>query len=394
METKKLHFVHFVIDDKFIHDSIRCFQMANLTENNFYCISRKIKGHNYLDKEEVEFIPPVSLNAFIENLKVDDVVVLHSLYAMPADFICKIPHVVKIIWYGWGFDLYSNDYPIKPLIPFENGRLLPRTKEKIGPFLFMNKIFKRLKFQSKINNFKSNSADIIYRAISRIDFFAGVFPSEYDLLKKHCPYFHAKQLTHNYIHPEEFDIKDIDNIKKINGHNILLGNSAAYLCNHLDIMYTLFNKTTIRDYNIYCPLSYDGNMFYIKMVIKEGKKLFGDRFKPMLNYLPFDEYTKIIQSCNSVILGYEQQSATCTCLTSLWNGLKVFVPKDSMNYNEYRNQEGLEIYSIEDDLDDSTISMCMSNCLIEQRKKISSIYSYNRWQEDLQDAINILRAEI
>lgn len=35
MKTKKLHFVHFVIDDKFIHDSIRCFQMANLTKNNF-----------------------------------------------------------------------------------------------------------------------------------------------------------------------------------------------------------------------------------------------------------------------------------------------------------------------------------------------------------------------
>ena len=65
-----------------------------------------------------------------------------------------------------------------------------------------------------------------------------------------------------------------------------------------------------------------------------------------------------------------------------------------MNYDEYRNQEGLEIYSIEDDLDDSTILKCMSNCLIEQRKKISSIYSYNRWQEDLQNAINILRAEI
>ena len=98
MEAKKLHFVHFVIDDKFIHDSIRCFQMANLTENNFYCISRKIKGHNYLDKEEVEFIPPVSLNAFIENLKVDDVVVLHSLYAMPADFICNKFNLSKIVY--------------------------------------------------------------------------------------------------------------------------------------------------------------------------------------------------------------------------------------------------------------------------------------------------------
>ena len=385
----KPKFVHFVVDDKFIPDSIRCFQDTDLTINKFYYLTEVPSTVRYIKDTLVENINIHQLNDVINQLDEGNVVVLHCLYALPARFICNIPQNVKVIWYAWGFDIYSNGYPIRPLIDLGDV-LLPRTKSKMSNFIKLKDLLGRFRVIIDFRGYHTKSASLLYKAIARVDYFAGVFPSEYDLLRKQCELFQAKRITHNYIHPEEFSIKDISEPCNVSGNNILLGNSAAYLCNHLDIMHALYEQTTIRDYDVYCPLSYGGNQYYIKAVVKEGKALFGDRFKPLLDYLPIDKYTKIIQSCSSIILGYKQQAATCNCLTSLWNGLKVFLPKTSMNYEEYKNVEGLRIYSIEEDLNDLMLSSKPDFDIMQQRKIISDLYSYDRWQKDLKESLKIM----
>lgn len=387
--VEKPRFIHFVVDDKFIPDSIKCFQDADLTSNKFYYLTENPAAVKYIKNTIVEYINIKQLSDVINQLIVSDVVVLHCLYALPAQFICKIPKSIKVVWYAWGFDIYSNGYPIKPLIDL-NGALLPLTKSKMNYFLGLKNLLERFRVITDTKGYHTKSSIIQYAAIARVDYFAGVFPSEYDLLKKHCTHFKAKRVTHNYIHPEEFALNDILEPCHVSGNNILLGNSAAYLCNHLDIMHALYDQTTFRDFDIYCPLSYGGNRYYINAVVKEGKSLFGNRFKPLLNYLPLGEYTTIIQSCSSIILGYKQQAATCNCLTSLWSGLKVFLPKTSMNFEEYGNVEGLRVYSIEDDLNDMVLSSKPDFDIVQQRKILSDIYSYERWEKDLKEALKIM----
>lgn len=387
--NNKLRFVHFVVDDKFIPDSIKCFQDADLTTNKFYYLTENPTAVKYIKNSIVEYINIKQLNDIINLLEDDNVVVLHCLYALPAKYICKIPMNVKVIWYAWGFDIYSNGYPINPLIDLGDV-LQPMTKSHMRSFIALKDLLGRFRVITDTKGYHTKSASMQYKAISRVDYFAGVFQSEYDLLRKHCQYFQAKRITHNYIHPEEFALKDISEPSNVSGNNILLGNSAAFLCNHIDIMHALYNQTTLRDFDVYCPLSYGGNQYYIKAVVKEGKKLFGDKFKPLLDYLPFDEYTKIIQSCSSIVLGYKQQAATCNCLTSLWNGLKVFLPKTSMNYDEYKNVDGLKVYSIEEDLNDLVLSSKPDFDIVNQRKIISDLYSYDRWQKDLKESLKIM----
>lgn len=386
----KPRFIHFVVDDKFIPDSIKCFQDANLTNNKFYYLTENPSAVSFIGKTIVEYINIKQLEDVISQLKKDDVVVLHCLYALPARFICLIPDGVKVIWYAWGFDLYSNEYPIKPLIELDCDRLLPATKSKVKGLILLKELLRRYRVLTDTKGYHTKSASEQYKAISRIDYFAGVFLSEHQLLREQCKYFRAKRIVHDYIHPEEFAAKDINEPTVLTGNNVLLGNSAAFLCNHIDILRSLYNQTKNHNFDIYCPLSYGDNAYYVKQVIKEGTRLFGNHFKPMLKYLPFDEYTKIIQSCGSIILGHQRQAATCNCLTSLWNGLKLFLPQTSMNYEEYKNVEGLKVFSLENDLNDDALKMNIEQDLRKQREIISSIYSYERWVENLRNSINII----
>ena len=135
----KPRFIQFVVDDKFIPDSIKCFLDANLTINKFYYLTENPSAVSFIGKTIVEYINIKQIEDVISQLKKDDVVVLHCLYALPARFICLIPDGVKVIWYAWCFDLYSNDYPISPLIELDNDRLLPATKSKVKGLILLKK---------------------------------------------------------------------------------------------------------------------------------------------------------------------------------------------------------------------------------------------------------------
>ena len=386
----KPRFIHFVVNDKFIPDSIKCFLDAGLTTNKFYYLTENPKVDGFLGNTVIECVNIQQVSVVIDNLKCDDVVVLHCLYALPAKLICKIPQSIRVIWYAWGFDLYGNEYPIRPLLDVGEEKLKPMTKSKVRRLIWLKDALRKYRVITETKGYLTKSASAQYQAIARVDYFAGVFASEHKLLQDNCSFFHAKRITHNYIHPEEFSSKDIDKQQSITGNNVLLGNSASFLCNHIDILHALYKQTREHNYDIFCPLSYGGNSFYVNSVVKEGKRLFGERFIPLLDYLPLDEYTKIIQSCGSIVLGYQRQAATCNCLTSMWNGLKVFLPATSMNYKEYKNVEGLKVFSIEDDLDDMSLRLSMESDLKKQREIISSLYSFERWIEDLKDSLNII----
>lgn len=142
--------------------------------------------------------------------------------------------------------------------------------------------------------------------------------------------------------------------------------------------------------NIISPLSYQIIPTYLERVITIGEKILGERFKPLKNYLPFDEYNKIMNSCNTIILGQKQQAATCNCLTAMWNGLRLFMPKDSMNY-QYYSQLGMKIFSIEDDFPDNP--QLSDEDIMHNRGIIENYYSFRTWQNDLQNALDLINSE-
>lgn len=381
-----LKFAHFVTDEKFIPDSIKCFETAGLTDNTYYFVRVNNKNVCFLDINKVNFISIEEAKKIIRSNQYD-VVCLHNLYSLPIKFISCIHPSVKVIWYAWGFDLYSNPAPTGPLLHIGE-KFMPITKSfKPKEFIF-NTILKTtkhivknvLKFSSSVH-----SSDV-YAAIHRVDYFAGVFENEYEMMMEEQSCFKAKKIVQNYIHPEEFQLNDINAPVKLTGHNILLGNSASSHNNHVDIM------LMIKDYipngvDIISPLSYQIVQSYQEKVMAAGAELFGDRFKPLKGYLPFDEYNKIMNSCDTIVLGQKQQAATCNCLTAMWNGIRLFMPRDSMNY-KYYSQLGLKIFSIEDDFPDNP--RLSNEDIMNNRRIIENYYSYRAWVRDLQNSLTIL----
>lgn len=383
-------FYHFIIDDIFIPDSIRCFLDAKLTDNRFFFITENPNYELKFYHNKIELLNLSETINIINNIESYDVIILHSLYSLPLNVIVQIDPKIKVIWYAWGFDLYNNPLPGWPLIKLNND-LLPLTKKLMRKVFFKENVLNRTKHIIKKLIRPGYSPDSLRKALARIDCFAGVFSEEYDLLKNKYPYFKAKRLTHNYIHPEEFNITDLNNQVDITGNNILLGNSALYLVNHLDILQVLKEKldSASMPFNIICPLSYAGREAYVKEVIKEGKRLFGAKFIALTEFLPFNEYQKVVKSCNVIILGQIRQAATCNCLSSIWNGLRLFVYDTSMNYKHYNN-EGLKVYPISSISCEDIKKQRTFNDVLKDRNIIESHYSYRQWVEDLKNSIKIM----
>lgn len=381
---KKFNYIHFVTDEKFIKDEIRCYEEANLTTNQYFFVGQKDKTFKFIDSKSVTIISINDvLTLFADNSI--DAVCLHNLYCLPYDLIAKIPKRIAVIWYAWGFDLYSNPAPLNPLLSVgdrymaETYKLAKRTSLKVHAKKIIKDIIKTIiSDKDKLNQAKE--------AIERVDYFAGVFPMEYDMLKEAIPYFKAQKITHNYIHPQEFKLENINEEPQINGKNILLGNSASLFGNHIDIM-KLIAPYVEDDVKIICPLSYAGTPIYIQEVIKQGKKIFGNKFVPLTTYLSLEEYTKTMRSCNRFVMGMIQQAATCNCLTSLWDGIKIYAPKNSMNYTQY-NDMGIKFYSIEDDFGRETDGQYEN--LELNRRIIEENYSYRSWIRDLKESFEIM----
>ena len=378
----KKKIIHFVIDDKFIQDSVKCFQMASLTEDTFYLVSI---DENYSLKYENRFINIVSEAKAIKMVTNGsyDALVLHSLYALSPHILRVVNPSIKVIWFGWGYDMYNNYFPYKPLIPWcifkEKTARLHNSFNWKNTRIKLTEPVKRVVYKDKY------SVKVVNEALERIDFFAGVFEEEYDLLKKNNKHIRAKKAVHNYIHPEEFDKKDINLIDHTEGNNILLGNSGGDTNNHIDVLSLLYNVTggNLGDIKIICPLSYGGKKKYVERVLTAGHQMFGDSFEPLTTFLPIDEYNRIVGSCKNVLFGHMRQAATCNCLTSMWKGLKLFMYEDSMDYMHYRD-EGLKVFSLDKDLSVDTLGINLTDEeILFNRTKIEQRYSYRQWKEDL-----------
>jgi dTDP-N-acetylfucosamine:lipid II N-acetylfucosaminyltransferase len=123
--------------------------------------------------------------------------------------------------------------------------------------------------------------------------------------------------------------------------NILIGNSADPSNNHIDVFNRLRGGLP-ENARIYCPLSY-GNAGYAREVIVEGKAIFGDKFKPMTDFMAFRKYLEFLSSIDVAIFDHNRQQAFGNALCLIGFGKKVYLNPTS-TLNGMFEQFGIEIY--------------------------------------------------
>ncbi len=330
---------NFILDEKFIDGLIDYHDYVKTDcRHDYYLVSDTEREYKYIKKHPDRIIV-IKVKEVLNTAARYDAVFLHSLPSLPISLIPKISKSVKVFWFSWGYDIYSLPCE-RPLIKMRLYHPLTRRfviRDIKYQFLYLLRIF---------NSYRRKKNYYYYlRAVRRIDYYSGVIPEEYDMLKNKFSGFKAARVNYIYWNINSLPKKDFT----LNtSRNIIIGNSTSFEMNHLDVFNAL-KDIDLTDRKIYVPLSYAPNPKYVDKLIKEGKKLFGDRFVAITDFLPFNEYMLIFNSCGFAIYGTERQMGMGNIIMCLDNGCKVFLYKSSTVYHHYK-KHGVRVYSIEEDL--------------------------------------------
>ncbi len=348
-----LKIAHLVTDEKFPDSAWDLFEGVAPGCNDFFIVS-KPTPLKYIKKTPVEFVNYDSYKSkkFMKRLESYDFVVLHGLTFFNQQLVAYTKDSnIKYVWIGLGYDYYDIIYD-----HFEE-LLLPKTHQmykkdhtsrlEAKTILYKlkqlkNKIIFKLKNILKYK-YKSDSKQSI---ISRIDFFSPVLVMEYDLVKnkfmninKFPEYIHWNYGSNARL------INDLEApVINRNAKGILLGNSATYTNNHIEMLEFLKEQKDKFE-NIICPLSY-GDMIYAKNIEMIGEKYFADSFFPLREFMSYDKYLLTMSSVPVVIMNHKRQQAGGNIGMMLFKGATVFLREENPLYMYYKNM-GVLLFSIQ-----------------------------------------------
>jgi dTDP-N-acetylfucosamine:lipid II N-acetylfucosaminyltransferase len=345
--------LHLVVDDKFIDMAFNMFERVSPGNNEFMLVTQN-DDFKYIKTAPITKIAPEAFlsDKFIEKLGNYEFIIYHTLDSNKIELLKKVPQNIIILWIGWGIDYY-----------YLTGRKLLLTKTSRLYFQLKLKEALKLGLKLSMRKIKTKMLKLILRnngemarIINRINYFAPVLKEDYDIVAESFGEFRPKYLDWNYGNLE-YDVIGDDNIK-VNGNNILVGNSATYENNHLEA-YDLLKKLQLDQKKIISPLSYGaGGQLYVNKIIEQGIKIFGDNFLPLTDFLNIDEYNRIVSSCSVVVMNHVRQQAVGNIIGMMVFGAKIFLRKENPVYGFFKNN-GAVIYSMEE-LNNENIQSAMS----------------------------------
>lgn len=162
--------------------------------------------------------------------------------------------------------------------------------------------------------------------------------------------------------------------------NIQVGNSAQICNNHIEILEKL-EKFKDKNIRLYCILSYgnDGGDEYLNKVIETGKKIFKDKFIPVIDFLPSLDYINFLSEIDIAIFAHETQKAFGNISSLLSMKKTIYLKENTTTYNFFR-ELGVKIKLFDElekleKLDDITLE--------KNKKLIMEKFSKKRLIEDL-----------
>lgn len=127
-------------------------------------------------------------------------------------------------------------------------------------------------------------------------------------------------------------------------------------------------------------LSY-GMQEWRKKIVDEGKMIFGNKFSPIMGYIPKETYIKHLARNDIFILNQERPQGMTTAFTSMLLGKKVFMRGD---ISEFWRDEGYTLHDTRS-LDTLTFEQLCANPAPEENKRLAAgrfdpVIQKERWQ--------------
>jgi dTDP-N-acetylfucosamine:lipid II N-acetylfucosaminyltransferase len=332
---KILHIFHF--EKKFVIVAAEIFDACKKLENSFKVLSSNVAAAKdfFAGRENISVVEEnyVSSEALRNDIMWCDCLVVHYMDELKAKAVLSAPRDLPIIWSGWGGDYYDLINPGEKNLLSELTQNLTKEMETHSKLSVKN-------LNNKIKNFARNARNkIIYvprikKAINRTNYFSTPFPEDYYLAREN--FGGQFQAVYTRIFYGSVERTYMPGAKEIYGTNILVGNSATATNNHLD-SFKLLSALELGDRRIVVPLSY-GDARYRKAIIAHGRELFGDRFCPIVDFMPLDQYNTLIAQCSVVVMGHRRQQGGGNTVTQLYKGAKVFLDEANTVYQYLKNR--------------------------------------------------------
>lgn len=343
MKGQILHLTH---DDKFIDFLIDEFDALSSVENRYLVYTKeKTDFLTHVKSPKVKFAQHYSkeFNELLGDINNYDAIFIHYLSPFLSELVLEAQPQTPIYIVFWGSEFFT----LPELKDFDLAPITRDLMNKINGRKF-NFAFKPKNLKLEINRYlvAKSHARLKKKALRRANYICHWIDRDIDYLresigfnaiKKDFIYGTLEKVTWNYYnHPFTSD-----------GNNILIGNSANETNNHLDLFEQLKN-IEITANKIYVPLSYSSpSKKYIEEVIRIGYLYFGDKFTPITEFIPREEYYDILLSCDFVFMNHIRSQAGAVNRFVIYSGKKLFMNNDSNMYDFYRSK-GLHITSVQD----------------------------------------------
>lgn len=336
--------LHLFANDKFVKDFIdKINQLFGENNHEFIIFPAESKYFKRGDivYSNVSFADLSNIRKELkQKFKSVDRVIIHGFFMGVKDNIYIYHYLkkysIKLIWCVWGADLYNQyDY---------------------------NHTFKNiLKIKPIINEYyRKKIIKSMYMIISGCD--------DEEVIKRYNT--NARQLGAHYTY-HLIDSKEIECHEMI---NVMVGHSATDTCRHIDTFELL--KPYIGKIKVYCPLSYPDDSVYIDKVCSAGRKIFGDDFVPMLDFIQYDEYVRFLNRMDIGVFNNNRQQGNGNITNMLYLGKKVYLSKDNTIRKFYIGTECL-IFDT-DDIRDGTFTTLLS----EKQRKLNKDFIEREYSDE------------
>ncbi len=300
--------LHIIGNEKVTRGTIDSYRkLFNASDNPFIVFGG---AYNYpVDEfQNVTVYKETFSNSFklIKLMKYSDRVHIHGLFSL---WLCVIlaflPSICdKSVWYIWGDDMYCL---LRPKRTFIN---------KLHLWI-RRKVYSNIRFVS--TNVKGDRKVLEKIMNKHYEFFEMGFGS--GLYKCIEPYMNLSNTHH--------------------GVNILVGNSATPTNFHIEVFERL-KQFKNQDIHIFVPLSY-GNKAYAAKVTEAGIQMFGDKFNPLLSFMPAEEYYQLLVNMDIAIFANDRQQAVGNIVPLLFAGKKVYMRDDISTWDCFHDEYGISL---------------------------------------------------
>ncbi len=343
--------LHLVFDDKFTDYAIKQFlplggsvfvTVIDKPDRVFKHITQKDKVRALLNKSDEYFY-------LLDHLSDFKAIILHGFYTpWQVDMVCHAPSNVKVCWVFWGGDMYQRPDICESYLSKNSLRIQ--------------------KFRDMIKGKKEQGYFVPFDVYSRVDYLLDDSFENYEDVKRYIHKSDLKYLWYTYYSIEETIGNQLIQ-SKVNGQSLMVGHTAGIRTNHID-GFLAVKKLHPKGHTVVSALSY-GESWYRNLIIHFGRLLFGRSFKPLLDFMPLEQYNRVLCSCPIEVMPAYKPEGMGNCLTAIWLGAKIYMYERNLKY-QYFKRLGLSIFSIEKDLvlSNSNWDQPLSDAEIEHNRSI------------------------